>query len=593
MAIYHLSVKTIGRSQGRSATAAIAYRAGEKITDERTGQAHDYTRRRGVEHTEVFTPEGAEKWASNREQLWNAAEAAEKRINSTVAREFEVALPSELNKEQRLALVREFAGELVKRHSLAVDVSIHEPGKEGDHRNHHAHILCSTRRLGAEGFTEKSRELDDRKSGEVEKWRERWAELCNRRLELAGEVARVDHRSLEAQGIDRVPTTHLGPNVIRMERRGLRTDRGERRQEIAEQNDQIKALSAQVIDLGEARNRIEQEREHARKEDEAGKELSARNWQAAAEASPKDPGAEEQKTVLQDDRSTLETIWAAEIEKRANALQAKDDEQRRQIAAQKERIERFSATMPQKPKGILGFLKRREYSKLMEPWRETEKHLRDEYNKLTENIPRIHSAFWAIGESPTWQLKEQAERQLREERPELACKLALARGDLASLDAEWKEQKERFLPQIKAKAERTQAGAEAMVKEHREREDEHEENRPKKAEGIFTAYRAIGYRKRLDAWERTRKQLHRRYSQLRERVGLAEAYQVDTASSFYQSKAEQLAEQKARKANPELATARDQARDKEAERKKAQLKEEIKRDRQRERDQDRDRGYSR
>ncbi len=591
MAIYHLSVKTISRSQGRSATAAIAYRAGEKITDDRTGQAHDYTRRRGVEYTEVFTPEGAEKWASNREQLWNAAEAAEKRINSTVAREFEVALPSELNREQRLELVREFAGELVKRHGLAVDVSIHEPGKEGDHQNHHAHILCSTRRLGAEGFAEKSRELDDRKSGEVEKWRTRWAELCNRRLELAGVEARVDHRSLEAQGIDRVPTTHLGSNVIRMERRGLRTDRGERRQEIVEQNDQIKALSAQVIDLAEARKRIEHE--HARKEDEAGKELSARNRQATAEASPKDPGTEEQKPVLQDDRSTLEAIWTAEVEKRANALQAKDDEQRRQIAAQKERIERFEATMPKKPKGILGFLKQREYSKLMEPWRETEKHLRDESNKLTKSIPPIHFAIWATGESPTWQLKEQAERQLREERPELACKLALARGDMASLDAEWREQKERFLPQITAKAERTQARAEAMLSRHRDREDEHEENRPKKAEGIFTAYRAIGYRKRLEAWERTRKQLHQRYSQLRERVGLAEAYRVDTASSFYQSKAEQLAEQKIRKANPELAAARDQARDKEAERRKARLKEEIKRDRQRERDQDRDRGYSR
>ena len=180
-----------------------------------------------------------------------------------------------------------------------------------------------------------------------------------------------------------------------------------------------------------------------------------------------------------------------------------------------------------------------------------------------------------------------------EEKPELAGKLALARGDLASLDAEWKEQKERFLPQIKAKAERTQARAEAMLNRHRDREDEHEENRPKKAEGIFTAYRAIGYQKRLDAWQRTRKQLHRRYLQLRERVGLAEAYQVDTASSFYPSKAEQLTEQKARKATPELATARDQARDKEAERKKARLKEEIKRDRQREREQDRDRGYSR
>ena len=387
---------------------------------------------------------------------------------------------------------------------------------------------------------------------------------------------------------------HLGPNVIRMERRGLRTDRGERRQEIEEQNDQIKALSAQVIDLAEARKRIEQEREHARKEDEAGKELSARNRQATAEASPKDPGAEEQKPVLQDDRSTLETIWAAEIEKRANALQAKDDEQRRQIAAQKERIERFEATMPQKPKGILGFLKRREYSKLMEPWRETEKHLRDEYNKLTENIPRIHfsllgnwresdMAIEGAGRAPTKRGKAGAGLQAgacagRHGLPR--CRMERAKREILTAD------------HCQGGADPSQGRGNAQP-EHRDREDEHEENRPKKAEGIFTAYRAIGYRKRLDAWERTRKQLHQRYSQLRERVGLAEAYQVDTASSFYQSKAEQLAEQKIRKANPELAAARDQARDKEAERRKARLKEEIKRDRQREREQDRDRGYSR
>ena len=198
MAIFHLSVKTISRSAGRSATAAIAYRSGEKVMDERTGLVHDYTRRRGVEHTEIFLPENAPAWASQREQLWNAAELAEKRKNSTVAREFEVALPAELNREQRLELVREFARDLVQRHGMAVDVAIHEPGKEGDHRNHHAHILCSTRRLTPEGFKDKTRELDDQKSGEVSHWRERWAEMSNRHLENAGRQERIDHRSLES-----------------------------------------------------------------------------------------------------------------------------------------------------------------------------------------------------------------------------------------------------------------------------------------------------------------------------------------------------------------------------------------------------------
>ena len=225
MAIYHLSVKTISRSDGRSGTAASAYRAGVSITDERTGEIHDYTRRRGVEASELALPDGSPDW--DRSQLWNAAEASEKRKNSTVAREYEVALPDELNQSERLALVKEFASELVKRHGVAVDFAIHTPGKEGDNRNHHAHVLTSTRRLGPEGFGEKSRELDAKETGskEVEHWRERWASLSNRALERAGQGARIDHRSLVAQraealalgdipradSLDRTPTQHLGP----------------------------------------------------------------------------------------------------------------------------------------------------------------------------------------------------------------------------------------------------------------------------------------------------------------------------------------------------------------------------------------------
>jgi len=225
MAIYHLSVKTISRSDGRSSTAASAYRAGASITDERTGEVHDYTRRRGVEASELVLPVGAPEF--DRSQLWNAAEASEKRKNSTVTREYEIGLPDELNQSERLALVREFAAELVKRHGVAVDFAIHTPGKEGDNRNHHAHVLTSTRRLGPAGFGEKSRELDAKETGskEVEHWRERWASLANVALERAGQGARIDHRSLVAQrvealalgdipradSLDRTPTRHLGP----------------------------------------------------------------------------------------------------------------------------------------------------------------------------------------------------------------------------------------------------------------------------------------------------------------------------------------------------------------------------------------------
>ena len=270
MAIFHLSVKTIGRSAGRSATAAAAYRAGARVPDERTGLVHDYSRKRGVEHTQIFLPENAPEWAADRVRLWNAAELAETRKNSTVAREFEVALPTELNRMQRLALVREFAGDLVKEHGMAVDVAVHEPGKEGDCRNHHAHILCSTRRLTGDGFKDKTRELDDQKSGAVTTWRQRWAELSNRHFEAAGREERVDHRSLAAQHMDavargdqeaaaqlnRTPTIHLGPNVAQMERQGLTTDRGKSIRQL-EPEAEIRSLpAADIVTLKPASDRL-------------------------------------------------------------------------------------------------------------------------------------------------------------------------------------------------------------------------------------------------------------------------------------------------------------------------------------------------
>lgn len=252
MAIFHLSVKTISRSAGRSATAAAAYRAGVEITDDRTGEIHDYRRKAGVESAALFLPDGAPEWASERAKLWNAAEQSEKRKNSTVAREFEVALPAELTADQRRELAHAFARELVKRHGFAVDVAIHLPGKEGDSKNHHAHILCSTRKLTAEGFTEKNRELDDRVTGaqEVTHWREQWARLTNAALERAGHAARVDHRTLEAQGLDRAADIHLGPSATAIERRG----------EVSEKTQNHQARQAEAARKVHAKKEIEDDR---------------------------------------------------------------------------------------------------------------------------------------------------------------------------------------------------------------------------------------------------------------------------------------------------------------------------------------------
>ena len=220
MAIYHLSAKSVGRSGGRSATGAAAYRAGERITDERTGEVFDYTRKGGVESAEIVMPAGI-GWQPSREQLWNAAEAAERRKDAKVAREFEVALPAELSAEERRALAREFAQEVADRYQVAADVCIHEPHRAGDERNHHAHILVTTREIEGQTLGAKTRVLDSPKTSgaEIAGLRKRWAEMQNAALERAGERTRVDHRSLEAQGIDRMPTRHLGPAAVGFERR--------------------------------------------------------------------------------------------------------------------------------------------------------------------------------------------------------------------------------------------------------------------------------------------------------------------------------------------------------------------------------------
>ncbi len=176
----------------------------------------------GIEHREIIAPADVPEWARDRSALWNAAEQAETRKNSTVAREYEIALPAELSADERRDLAVGLAQEISERHGVAVDVAIHAPGRQGDQRNHHAHLLTTTRRIGAEGLGEKSRELDQKTSGEVERWRERYAEMQNAALERAQVLERVDNRSHQRRGIEQEATVHMGPGVAAMERRAER-----------------------------------------------------------------------------------------------------------------------------------------------------------------------------------------------------------------------------------------------------------------------------------------------------------------------------------------------------------------------------------
>ncbi len=233
MALYHCSVKTVSRSNGHSATAASSYRSGEQITDQRTGEIHDYTRRGGVVCTTMFLPDGVEPMT--RAELWNLAEGAENRKNSTVARECEVSLPHELDRKTQIAMADEFGAWLVARHGFAADVSIHEPTEKNDERNTHAHILMTTRRMDSNGdLGEKCRELDAAKTGSVEilAWRKHWATICNRELEAGGHAARVDHRSHVERGLEDLPTVHVG--------------NGPRSQENAAANAEAVALNAEI-----------------------------------------------------------------------------------------------------------------------------------------------------------------------------------------------------------------------------------------------------------------------------------------------------------------------------------------------------------
>ena len=204
MAIFHLDVSTVKRSEGRSAVAAAAYRAGARLRDERTGQVFDYARRRGIGSTFIAAPVDAPDWANDRNLLWNAAEAAETRKNSTVAREWLVALPAELDAEAREQLVRDFATELALRFDVVVDAAIHAPGGEGDERNHHAHLMTSTRAIGPEGFGAKTRVLDAAKTGgaEITAMRAIWADLCNDALETSGRSERIDPRAKGIQAAE-------------------------------------------------------------------------------------------------------------------------------------------------------------------------------------------------------------------------------------------------------------------------------------------------------------------------------------------------------------------------------------------------------
>jgi hypothetical protein len=243
MAIYHHSAAVIKRSNGKSAVASAAYRAGEKILDKRTGITHDYTKKTGVDHSEIITPHLPNTdrgWLLDRAQLWNQVEAFEKRSDSQLAREINIAIPTELDRPTQIALVREYVKTNYIALGMVADVKFHDLQSN----NPHTHVMLTMRDLivtdGRVKFGNKNRDWN-RKELLIEQ-RQSWEILANKYLAEAGyNNVRIDCRSLEEQGVERIPQIHLGANVNSMRLKGISTDRGDHYDEIEKANGQIRA----------------------------------------------------------------------------------------------------------------------------------------------------------------------------------------------------------------------------------------------------------------------------------------------------------------------------------------------------------------
>ena len=274
MAIYHLSIKLVKRSQGKSAVAAAAYRSGEKMINEYDGMVHDYTRKGGVVHSEIMLPSHAPAEFEDRSTLWNSVEKIEKHSRAQLAREIEIALPNELSIAEQIKLVQNYCQQTFVDVGMCADFSIHDP--KGKLKNTHAHILLTMRPLNDDGSwgdkQKKEYVLDNNgekiydpkkkqyKCGTVpttdwneqtkaEEWRQAWANFANRALAENHIPEKVDHRSYERQGIEQIPTIHLGVAASQMEQRGILTEKGNLNRIIRQDNRLIRELKAKIRQL--------------------------------------------------------------------------------------------------------------------------------------------------------------------------------------------------------------------------------------------------------------------------------------------------------------------------------------------------------
>jgi len=272
MAIFHSHVKIISRGKGKSAVAAAAYRAGENIRNDYDGRVHDYTRKSGIVHTEIILPSHAPIEYSNRAVLWNAVEAVEKAKNSQLAREFDIALPVELSREENISLIQDYVKSTFVDSGMCADLCVHDTGNG----NPHAHIMLTMRPINDDGtWGAKQRKkylLDDKGSkiydpkkrqyrcskfettdwnnpSKADEWRKAWEDMCNTELKRLGHNARIDRRTYAEQGVEKVPAVHIGVSSAQMEIKGFRTERVKINREIAVSNKELRQINARLKKL--------------------------------------------------------------------------------------------------------------------------------------------------------------------------------------------------------------------------------------------------------------------------------------------------------------------------------------------------------
>ena len=402
MAIYHCSIKIGSRSNGQSAIAAAAYRSGDKLKDNETGQISDYTKKSGIVFSEISLCDNAPDEYSDREILWNSVHSIEKNKNAQLWRAFEVALPKELNRDEQIDTVRSFVKGLNEQ-GMCVDWSLHDKG-DG---NPHAHIMATMRSITEDGkWAPKSRkvyDLDENgqrifqkvdKSGKkqyknykedyndwnrkerVEEWRSAWADCCNARL---SERDRIDHRSYERQGIDQIPTVHEGYAARQIATKGGISERVEINNEIREKNSLLRKIAAQLKAIGKEikqligergsakigellqRSRRSRADERVRTELRGQGEAASRERGLVGEASASRADEQQAETSRSGETTTTEIIAGANqadeaamrVIRQRNAEKAKREAERaRKAALEREREERAAKEAASRSSGF-------------------------------------------------------------------------------------------------------------------------------------------------------------------------------------------------------------------------------------------------